>query len=230
MAERDQRLANGNAYIRVPTPDPTALTTEQLLRAISALREVIETRLDGMDKGIVLLQTTTDKMPAFIGHEINGLKTLHEEKFSSVQLQFDGIQKQFLERDTRTEQGNVASTTAINAALQAAKEAVGQNNIAFAQATQKSENTTTKQIDDLQVLFQTGTKATDEKIEDLKDRQARTEAALLAQVAAKAERKENVTTQQGSNTLILALVVGVSGVILGIAAVVISLFKAGGLF
>lgn len=33
-----------------PVPDPTALTTDQLRREIAALRELLEARLDGMDK------------------------------------------------------------------------------------------------------------------------------------------------------------------------------------
>jgi predicted component of type VI protein secretion system len=34
----------------MPVPDPTKLTTEQLRRELATLREIIETRLDGMDR------------------------------------------------------------------------------------------------------------------------------------------------------------------------------------
>ena len=34
----------------MPLPDPTKLTTEQLRRELATLREIIETRLDGMDR------------------------------------------------------------------------------------------------------------------------------------------------------------------------------------
>lgn len=59
----------------VPNPDPTERTVEQLLREIATsreivegigqgTREVLETRLAGMDKAIELLQQTTNKIPA----------------------------------------------------------------------------------------------------------------------------------------------------------------------
>ena len=243
----------------IPVPDPTLLTTQQLIREmgglrellesqihalqetlrqreivvtseIKALQEVLETRLDGMDKAIAILQTISDRFPSMVAHEISQLKILHEEKFLSTAIQFDGIQKQFEERDTRTEQTSQASTTAINAALQAAKEAVGQQECFFALATSKSEAATTKQIDALQVLFQTGNKATDEKIEEMRGRLLRMEGAGIGQLAAKAENNVDRTSQQGSNMLVIAIVgAAVSGVI-ALAAVIISLIKPGGLF
>ena len=36
----------------VPVPDPTLLTTEQLIRSMAALREILEARFDGTDKVI----------------------------------------------------------------------------------------------------------------------------------------------------------------------------------
>jgi len=209
----------------VPVPDPTLLTTEQLIRAIGALREVIETRLDGMDKGIVLLQTTNDKFPAFVAHEIKQLEALHDERFKSVQVQFRGIETQFVERDTRTEQNSQASTTAINAALQAAKEAVGQQNVSFALATSKSEAATTKQMDGLQILIQTGTKATDEKIDDIKSRLMRIEGMGVGQISAKQTADVAATQQTSSNALIVAIVVGSVGGLLGIAGLIVGLIK-----
>lgn len=39
-----------------PNPDPTVLTTQQIYRENMWLREVLETRLDGMDTAIRLLR------------------------------------------------------------------------------------------------------------------------------------------------------------------------------
>lgn len=110
-----------------PNPDPTALTTEQLYRALSAEREVIESRMAG-------------------------LLSLHDEKFQS-------IQKQFMERDTRTDQTTRDGKDAIAAALQAAAMAVA-----------KSETATTKQIDQQGELVREVSKGLNDKIDDAKAR------------------------------------------------------------
>jgi len=144
---------------------------------------------------------------------------------NSVQVQFRGIETQFQERDTRTEQNSQASTTAINAALQAAKEAVGQQNVSFALATSKSEAATTKQMDGLQVLIQTGTKATDEKIDDIKSRLMRIEGMGVGQISAKQTADVAATQQTSSNALIVAIVVGSVGGLLGIAGLIVGLIK-----
>jgi hypothetical protein len=52
----------------------------------------------------------------------------------------------------------------VDAALQAAKEAVEKQNAASSQAAQKSEGAFTKQIDQLAELFRTGTKSLEDKI------------------------------------------------------------------
>jgi hypothetical protein len=47
-------------------PDPTRLTTEQLRRELATLREIIETRLDGMDRATNLVCTQTTDVRAEI--------------------------------------------------------------------------------------------------------------------------------------------------------------------
>lgn len=78
--------------------------------------------------------------------EINHLRELHEERFRSVQKQFD-------ERDVREERSAKDSKDAIGAALAAQKEAVG-----------KSEESTGKQFADMRAT-----------INDVKERQTRSE-------------------------------------------------------
>jgi hypothetical protein len=176
----------------VPVPDPSLLTTQALQREIFSLREllevklkgsdgsnaavrtIIETRLDGMDKAIKLLQDTADKFPARIDEKIIALKEVHEEKFLALlethTEKFTSIQLQFRERDVRSEQSSKDSKVAVDAALQAAKEAVGEQNKSSALAIAKSETATTKQIDQLAGLIQTMTKGFDDKFGDVKDR------------------------------------------------------------
>jgi len=164
-----------------PNPDPTVLTTEQLermkevvFREILASREIVEskmsgiktvfeTRLEGMDKAINLVQLQTDVFPAKVQVEVGHLQKLHQEKF-------DSIATQFRERDTRTEQTSRDAKIAVDAALQAAKEAVGEQNKSNALAIAKSEATFTKQIDQIGVLVSSMGKGFDDKVDDIKGR------------------------------------------------------------
>ena len=189
----------------IPIPDPSLMTTRQLQREIFGLRElvetrivslesanalirgIIETRLDGMDKAIRLLQDTADKFPARIDEKIGALRDVHEQRFSSIldshAEKFSSIQTQFKERDVRTEQSSKDSKVAVDAALQAAKEAVGEQNKSSALAIAKSESATTKQIDQLAILINTQQKGFDDKIGDVKDRINRMEGKSTGMAA-----------------------------------------------
>jgi hypothetical protein len=165
-----------------PVPDPTILTTQQLLREILATRELLEAkiagnhdmidmRLHGIDVGIGQLWTVNDTTPRQVDVKIDMLRHLHDEKFRSIEIQFR-------ERDARFEQSNRDGKTAIDAALQAAKEAVGEQNKSAALAIAKSETATIKQIDAQAALIQTASRATDGKIEDIKERLSRIEQSV----------------------------------------------------
>lgn len=190
--------------------DPTALTTLQLSREVLSLRELIEARLDGMDKAIDLLQTTANRSPtigevvaetnqrlkaleehveAALGQlkelqdeKISAIKDNFEEKLSGFQLatdeKFFSIATQFQERDTRTEQTSKDSKVAVDAALQAAKEAVGEQNKSNAMSISKSEAAFTKQIDQIGVIINTTAKGVDDKFDDLKTRLLSMEARI----------------------------------------------------
>lgn len=180
MAEESQRTkeepAHGQGFYEgwTPVPDPTVLTTQQLYRAIQSSRDIIETRLSGMDKAIELLQKSTDKVPQMVKDSVSQLQDLHDEKFTSTQSALsavkEGIERQFAERDTRTEQTSKDSKVAVDAALQAAKEAVAEQNKSNSLAMSKSENAFTKQIDQIGLLITTTAKGTDDKIDDIKTR------------------------------------------------------------
>jgi hypothetical protein len=174
----------------IPIPDPSILTTEALDKAVAelrafvgdgqkALREILETRLGGMDKAIQLLQDTADKFPAWVDEKIAALRDVNEQRFvaltDTTAEKFSSIQTQFTERDVRTEQAAGAVKIAVDAALQAQKEAAGEQNRSNTLAQTKSETATTKQIDQMSTLIQNVTKAFDDKIGDVKDRLTRIE-------------------------------------------------------
>jgi len=157
-----------------PDPDPTVRTSEQLLREISLVREVftselvgnrlvLEARLEGIEKAIDLERTLTNEARGSVLAETLHLQKLHDEKFKSIEIQF-------IERDTRTEQTSRDSKVAVDAALQAAKEAVGEQKKSNALANSKMEAAFTKQMDQLGTLLTTMQKTSDDKIDDLKSR------------------------------------------------------------
>lgn len=111
----------------VPVPDPTVLTTQQLIQRIGDLKELVEVkmggemstiraRLDGMDEAILMRYAAVEKFPIVIEEKVANLRVLHEERFNSVA-------KQFQERDTRSDQAQAAGTKAIDAAFKAAGDA-----------------------------------------------------------------------------------------------------------
>src|SRR6185369_12355894 len=141
-----------------PIPDPTRLTTQQLMREIANMKELFETRLDAMDKAVTLLQAIANRSPT-IG-----------EVVSQFTEKFQGINTQFKERDLRVEQTARESKVAVDAAFSAQKEAVSEQNKSAAAAIAKSEANTTKQIDAIGSQIVQIAKATDDKIDDLKGR------------------------------------------------------------
>lgn len=158
----------------VPVPDPTVLTTQQLMRAVEKTEEIVlarlhgvrenfETRLNGMDRAIALLQQSNDKIPDHILASVDRLQELHQEKFASIAVQF-------AERDKRTEQLSLADKTAIAAALQAQKEAAGAQNESNAAANVKMETNFAKLIDQGQALLLEVRRNTEAQINDIKSR------------------------------------------------------------
>lgn len=213
MTDRADRPESRNNM--TPVPDPTVLTTQQLQREITATKEVvetklngirekIETRIEGMDKAIELLQASTNKFPDNIERAVERLQELHDEKFSSIETQF-------IDRDTRTEQTSRDSKVAVDAALQAAKEAVGEQNKSNALAIAKSETTFTKQIDQIGVLITTMQKNFDDKMDDMKERIQAAETRMQGMES----QKKGSTDNWSIISAVIAAFVGIGGLVLG---------------
>src|ERR1035437_8475476 len=138
---------------------------DQIVQEVKHLRELTEARLAEAAVATKLLQASTDRTPAQVDEKIRALADVHAERFSSIQTQFR-------ERDVRTEQSSKDSKVAVDAALQAAKEAVGEQNEASSTAIGKSETATMKQIDQLGMTIAAQAKTQDDKVNDLKERLA----------------------------------------------------------
>jgi hypothetical protein len=175
-----------------PISDPSPLTTSQIQREVRAVQQVLEqkidgndrvvsTRINGMDKAIELVQKRTDEIPLLVKEQVGQLQALHEGMFKAVETQFR-------ERDTRVEQTKIDGNKAIDAALQAAKEAVGKTEIGF-----------TKQIDAQQVVINTMASGFDGKIGDLKDLIGKLEQRMQASESTSHGAQE-VRTESKSNS------------------------------
>ncbi len=188
-----------------PVPDPTILTTQQLLASvvslkefISTTRELLETRLDAMDTATRLNKEQMDRIPEMIDDKLTQFKYLTLEKFHSIETQFK-------ERDTRTEQSSKDSKVAVDAALQAAKEAVGEQNKSSALAIAKSEASTNKQLDQIGTLINSTNKALDEKINDLKGRLDRGEGQKTQAIENKGQQNWLIGVVIGGIALLISL-------------------------
>jgi hypothetical protein len=219
---------------RLESSDPTWLTTKQLLRELSLLKDIIFTRLDGMDRAIVLnndnvnrvpndvdravthlksliegrinaIDKATELLPNQVSEKINALEAVHNERFTSIQLQFK-------ERDVRTEQSTRDSKTAVDAALQAAKEAVNEQNKSSSLAISKSENTTVKQIDQMGLLIATQAKAFEDKVTDLKERLTRIEGKGEGKTAQLAV----ADTSNRMNVSVISTLIAMAGLVITI--------------
>jgi hypothetical protein len=141
-----------------PDPDPTEATTSQLKDAIANLEGRIASRLDGMDKAIVLLQRTVDRSPtiAEVALSVKEQKELLQSESRALKELMD---TKFTDRDL-----------ALIAALAAAKEAVGAQNTSNSIAIAKSDSSTVEALKQLQIIFQTNIAAATTQINDLKSR------------------------------------------------------------
>ena len=191
-------MADSNgARLVTPVPDPTILTQEALEREIGAFAKVVEARFNAMDKAIVIQAHMIDLQPAINDKKIEHLRELHDEKFTSIQLQFT-------ERDVRTEQTSRDSKVAVDAALQAAKEAVSEQNKSSALAIGKSDGATTKQIDTMGTLIQSTIGGINVMIGDLKERLTRIEG-----------EGKGVSSQVSNSRMAGANVISIVGVVVG---------------
>ena len=175
--------------------DPSPLTTQQLLRENFWLRELLETRINGMDKAIMLLQAFADRTPTTmdIQHEVVALREVTMEMFR-------GVKTQFQERDT-----------AVNAAFASADKAIN-----------KTETGFKEQIGEQGRRIESVEKKSDEKVDDLKQRMTATESRTAAITQQKAETGAATTQNTSQVANIAAMAFGALMFLLGAGSLAVS--------
>ena len=210
--ETSHRSTPGTGW--TPVPDPTALTTQQLLRELASLREIFETRLDGMDKAATVLSETVNRTPTAIQTAISNVREVYDERFAGIALQFT-------ERDVRTEQAAKGGKEALDAALLAAKELVAQQNEANRGEAAKTEQNFTKQID-----------AQAARIDELKERIDRGEGQSSGSAATVADRRADAKYEQSVQSdratqlrATLGIVIAAFSAVVATAAIIVLVVK-----
>jgi hypothetical protein len=165
--------AKPTQVVPVPT-DPTVLTRALIREGLDNLKEQIVGRLDAMDKAASMLHEDYVRVPTLLDRAVKETRELLTAKIYTLESvfaeKFTRIETQFVERDRRTEQLSLADKTAVAAALQAAKEAVGAQNTSNSIAIAKSESSTVESIKQLQALFTSSIAALQNQVTDIKER------------------------------------------------------------
>jgi hypothetical protein len=217
------RLNTGLPAHGLGIPDPTPRTTQQVLRENFWLRELLETRLSGMDKALQLLQAFADRTPTTmdVQHQVTTLREVVVERFN-------GIKTQLTDRDT-----------AVSAAFAAAKEAASEQNKSNTMAISKSETAVSERLKGIDETNKTNFKAVDNKIDDMKDRltiiESKTSisdpstAITLAKLDATVARLTSSTDigagRSAGQLAMWALIIGALGFFLAIATFALLLLK-----
>ena len=196
-----------------PVPDPTDLTTEQLREGLSSLKEILETRINSVEKSLLIMDQAIIRRPLEVQAQIDHLKELHGERFSSISLQFN-------ERDVRATASenaakeaqtalSTASTTAVNAALQAQKESAFATQQFVAESARKSEAGFISEINSLKALINSTKEATIAQMADLRSRLDRGEGS-----------EKGVRDQRSDNHMTVGSIVGIVGGIVSVLSLI----------
>lgn len=201
-------------------PDPTVLTTEQLMREMSSVEREFALRQETRQREIKALKELVETL-------ISALADVTAEEFRSVKTQFELIERQRVEQKSDTK-------AAVDAALIAQKEAVQEQTTASGLSIAKSEAATAKQLDQLSTTFTTAisgvtTTSNDQKdsnnivFGDLKDRIAKIEVAV-SNLASRQVGAQETRSDSRAGTSLMVAVAGTFMLALSIGLAVASLF------
>lgn len=203
------------------------LLSEIIEREVKKSSDVINARIEGIERGIALFQADLVRVPTALDRAICGLRELIEsrlERNSAVSVErFLRVESQFNERDKRSDQLAMASATAITAALQAQKEAAGEAQKSSSVAIAKAEAATSESINQLKVLFQTSISALNTQILDVKSRLDKGEGGAVGTIAAVADHRYTRKDEREESRENRGLVFGIVGVAIGLAALIITI-------
>lgn len=216
--------------------DPSSVNRLELDRALSYLQQQANTRFDAIEKAIELAHEDATRVPTIVDRAVIAVQALLEGKIGiateSINSKLEENSGKLAKLDIQFQERTAASSTAIAAALQAAKEAVNQQTQSAAAAIDKAQLQTTEQLTQLRTLFSSEIAAASSQINDLKSRLDKSEGPLLqsqANVAgfqaqlidikSRLDRAEGHVNGAGDTYIWIFAAIGAGGVIVGIIAV-----------
>jgi hypothetical protein len=179
---------NAEPRLAVPIPDPTALTTDQILREVAHLQQLIEERIAERDLryqqraeaqqravevALETVQLRTNESTDSLRRSVENLAMLTEAKFVTFRALIDS-------QTEKTALALSAADKAVSAALAAAEKAVGKSETSNEKRFEQLATVTTNSMDQ-QKLFVTRSEVDTmrvglgEKIDALKEFSLRTE-------------------------------------------------------
>jgi len=144
---------------------------------IAELEKLMTQRMEAIEKAVSVAHEDLVRVPTAMDKAIGNLREVVDGKLDTIYEKLTGVGTQFRERDVRVAQTALDTKTAVDAALAAQKELANKQAESFGLSIGKSEAAVTKQIDQLGVIIQQNTKASDDKIADIKERLTRIEGA-----------------------------------------------------
>jgi len=194
----------------IPVPDPSVLTTDNVNMAKEDLRREAETLIRNRDALMTAMRTE------FMG-EIKRIEDIQNERLLRIDQRFE-------ERDERTDQIAQLGRISLDAALAAAKEAVGEQNKSNALSITKSESSMKEQVNANATQAGTRIDALSDKVEDLKGRIDRGEGGQTGQRYERAEQQFRTTDRHASANQYTNVITAVIIAVAAIAATLIGVF------
>lgn len=173
---------------------------------VLALRDLITTRLDAMDRAATVFAENLNRVPTLLDRETARLTALFEEKTNNIRASISG-------RDDQARQDKVTAASTVDLALASLKELIASQNASNALAIAKAESATANDLVSLNAIIGTTKDGLNSEINNLKQRLDRGEGMSRGQKELRQE--DHMAT--GS---IAAMITGIVGVL----ALVLALF------
>lgn len=184
-------------------PCATGAMKDNLMAALTADLRGLRARLDAMDKASDVAHQDMVRVPTLLDRAITTAQAVLEEKLKA-------ILSVTTEKFARVDGIFTANALALSAALQAAKEAVAEQQRSNTTAITKSETAVSDQIKQMQINFEVGLRGLNEKIDDIKSRMDKgeggTAGAGLARTEGRLDSGLTVTVFQACLTAVAVLV------------------------
>jgi hypothetical protein len=194
-----------------PIPDPTALTTQASKDLEAMMRNLIKTEIEHQDS---LFAEKLIGAQSQLAERMTGTTRTFSEKLSRIEAQFEMLSERTAEQKKDTKD-------ALDAALAAQKEAVAAQTASSEKSITKSETATIERIKAVETLLSASSRASDDKIDDLKNRIIAIEAAKLGNVeTATAHRDAGTDTRA-----IIAIAITVIFALIALAGVTVAVLK-----